>query len=102
MTYGYVMDVPQPIEFYDAVHAAVDRRSGGRADGMLLHLGRATDTGFQVLEIWETKEQCDRYSAEVVEPAVAEAAGGQLPPQEPVRQEFEPRGLIIPGAQVAV
>ena len=51
MTYGYEMDVPAPIEFYDALHAAIGRHSNGRADGLLLHLGRATATGFQVIEI---------------------------------------------------
>src|SRR4051795_1261003 len=95
MTYGYEMDVPAPIEFYDALHAAIGRHSDGRADGLLLHLGRATATGFQVIEIWESKDQCDRFNADVVGPALAELTGGQPPPAEPTREEFEPRGLII-------
>jgi hypothetical protein len=101
MSYGYVMDVPAPIEFYDALHAEINRRSAGRSDGLLLHLGRATGGGFQVLEIWETKEQCDRFNADVVGPALAQLTGGQ-PPGEPAVEEFEPRGLIIPGAAVMV
>ncbi|WP_222268578.1 hypothetical protein [Modestobacter marinus] len=101
MTYGFVMDVPAPIELYDALHAEIGRRSEGRDDGLLLHLGRATDDGFQVLEIWESKEHCDRYDAEVVAPALAELADGQ-PAAQPAKQEFEPRGLVIPGAAVRV
>jgi hypothetical protein len=100
MTYGFAMDVPGPIEFYDALHAEIDRRSAGRADGLLFHLGRATGGGFQVLEIWESKEHCDRFNAEVVGPALASLTGGQPPPGEPAVEEFEPRGLIIPGAAV--
>ncbi len=96
------MNVPAPIEFYDAVHAEVARRSTDGVDGLLLHVGRATGDGFQVLEIWESKEKFDRFSAEVVGPAVASVSGGQAPPGEPVMEEFEPRGLIVPSAAIAV
>ena len=102
MAYGFVMDVPAPIEFYDAVHAEIGRRSTGGVDGLLLHLGRETRGGFQVIEVWESKELSDRYDAEVVRPVVAELSGGQPPATEPVREEFEPRGLIVPAAHVAV
>jgi hypothetical protein len=102
MTHGLVMNVPAPIDFYDALHAEVAQRSTGGADGLLLHVGRATGDGFQVLEIWESKEKCDRFFAEVVGPAVAAVSGDQAPPSEPVMQDFEPRGLIIPSAAIAV
>jgi hypothetical protein len=102
MTHGLVMNVPAPIEFYDALHAEIGRRSTGGVDGLLLHVGRATGDGFQVLEVWESKEKCDRFFAEVVGPAVSSVSGGQAPPGEPVMEEFEPRGLIIPSAVIAV
>ncbi len=101
MTYGYVMDVPAPIEFYDALHAEITRRSGGGPQGLLVHLGRAAGGGFQVVEIWETREDWERFTAEVVGPALAELSDVQLPPQPPV-EEFEPRGLVIPGAAIVV
>jgi hypothetical protein len=101
MTYGFVMDVPAPIALYDALHAELGRRDTGVGRGMLLHLGRATPTGFQVIEVWESKEQCERFTAEVVGPALAQLSGGQ-PPMEPAMEEFEPRGLIVPSASVAV
>lgn len=102
MTHGFLMNVPAPIEFYDDLHAEVGRRSTGGADGLLLHVGRATTAGYQVFEIWESKEKCDRFLAEVVGPAVTSVSGGQPPPGEPVIEEFEPRGLIIPSAVIAV
>ncbi len=102
MTLGLVMKVPAPTEFYDALHSEGGRRSAGGADGLLLHVGRVTDDGFEVLEIWESKEKCDRFFAEVVGPAVSSVSGGQAPPGEPVMEEFEPRGLIIPSAVIAV
>ena len=42
MTHGLVMEVPAPADFYDALHTEIGRRSAGRADGMLLHVGRVT------------------------------------------------------------
>lgn len=99
MTYAYTVDVPAPIEMYDVVHAEVDRRGGGHADGLIVHLARATAAGFQVLEVWESKEQCDRFGAEVVGPAMAQLGAGGVP--EPPREEFEPRGLMVPGARAA-
>jgi hypothetical protein len=102
MAYGFVMDVQAPIEFYDAVHAEVARLTSGGVDGLLVHVGRETGGGFQVTEIWESKELCDRFNAEVFGPTLARLSGGQAPPGEPVMQEFEPRGLIVPAAHVAV
>ena len=103
MAYGFVMDVPAPIEFYDALHAEIARlTAGGAVEGMLVHVGRATRDGFQVTEIWTSKEQCDRFNQEVVGPALARLSGGQPPPEQPAMQEFEPRGLIVPAAHVVV
>jgi hypothetical protein len=102
MTYGVVMDVPAPIEFYDALHAEIRRRSTGGVDGLLVHVGRETRAGFQIIEVWDSKELCDRFIAEVVGPALAHLSGGQGPPQQPTTEEFEPRGLIVPAAHIAV
>jgi hypothetical protein len=101
MTHGLVLDVPAPIEFYDALHADIGRRAPGGADGLLLHVGRATRGGFQVLEIWESKEKCDRFFTAVVWPAVDSVSGDQAPTGEPTMEEFEPRGLIVSSAAVA-
>jgi hypothetical protein len=61
-------------------------------DGMLLYVGGATPGGFQVIEIRESEERCDRFNAEVVEPAIARLMGGSAP--QPELEEFEPRGLV--------
>jgi len=101
MTYGFVMDVPAPIEAYEAMHAEIARRVTGPVEGLLLHVGRATGNGFQIIEVWDSKEQFDRYDAEIVQPVVARMPGGQ-PAGQPTLEEFEPRGLIVPSARVAV
>jgi hypothetical protein len=101
MPHGRVMEVPAPTEFYDALHIEVGQRSTGRADGLLLHVGRVTDDGFEVLEIWESKEKCDRFFAEVVWPAMDAVSDAHARRGEPVTTDFEPRGLIIPSAAIA-
>jgi hypothetical protein len=102
MAWGIVVDVPAPIEFYDALHAEIARRTGGGADGLLVHLGRPTATGFEVLEIWESKAQYQRYDADVVAPALAALTGGAPPPEPPRTEEFDVRGLVIPRGDVVV
>jgi hypothetical protein len=102
MAYGYVMDVPAPIGLYDALHAEIDRRAPGGADGLLLHIGRETSAGFQVIEVWESQQSYERFTTEILGPVMAQLSGGQPPPAEPAMQEFEPRGLIVPAAHVAV
>ena len=102
MTYGVVIDVPAPIEMYDQVHAEVQRRVTGPLDGFLCHIGRPTPAGFQVIEVWETKEQSDRYNEQYVGPVIRELFGDQAPQAGMVVDEFEPRGLLVPSAQVAV
>jgi hypothetical protein len=101
MTHGLVMRVLAPTEFYDALHTEVGRRSVGSPDGLLLHVGRVTDDGFEVLEIWESKDECDRFFAEVVGPAIGAVSDAHGRRGEPVVREFEPRGLIIPSAAIA-
>jgi hypothetical protein len=79
MTYGFVLDVPAPIEVYDTLHAEIVRRKDPTSCGMLVHVGRPTPEGFQVIEIWESKEQQERFNAEVVEPAMTQLLGRPAP-----------------------
>ena len=102
MAYGIVIDVPAPIEFYDALHAEIARRTAGRSDGLLLHVGRQTRGGFQVTEIWESRELYERFNDEIIGPVMTHLSGGRPPPAEPAVEEFEPRGLIVPAANVVV
>src|ERR1700712_1729166 len=101
MAYGFIMDVPAPVEAYEAMHAEIGRRVTGSLEGLIFHVGRATDRGFQIIEMWDSKEHYQHYDAEFVQPVLAEFSGGR-PMGEPAMEEFEPRGLIVPSAQVAV
>jgi len=94
--YAVVTEVPAPVELYDAAHAAVGRRSGANIDGLLVHIGRSTGSGFKVIEVWESREHFDRYNREVVGPVMADLAQGQPAPAVPPPVEFDVRGLVIP------
>ena len=98
--YGVVTEVPAPVELYDAAHAAVGRRSGAKIDGLLAHIGRATSSGFQVIEVWESREHFERYNRDVVGPVMTDLAQGQPAPTGPPPVEFDVRGLVIPAANL--
>jgi hypothetical protein len=58
--YGVITTVPAPVEMYDGMHAEMIRRAVPSIDGLLVHVGRSTTDGFQVLEVWEFREHFDR------------------------------------------
>jgi hypothetical protein len=91
-----VIKVAAPIESYDMIHAELANHP---ADGLIVHIGRAVDGGFQVIEVWESKEHLDRFNSEVMGPVVGKLVGDQ-PPPEPVVEEFDVRGLRIPVADI--
>ncbi len=99
MTVGVVTDVSAPVELYDAVHAAVLEQIGTAVDGLLLHLARSTADGFQVVEVWESREEWER-SRELVGSVFAGVLRGQAPPASVVT-EFEVRGLVVPAGVAA-
>ena len=64
--YGVITTVPAPVAMYDGMHAEMlkmQRRTGTSVDGLLVHVGRATPDGFEVLEVWESKELYDGANA---------------------------------------
>jgi hypothetical protein len=101
--YGVITTVAAAVEMYDAVHAELSKRVGTSIDGMLVHVGRATTNGFQVLEVWESKEHYDRSNNDILFPLMRELAGDQpLPSIEQTTEAFDVRGIVIPGSNVYI
>ena len=98
--YGVMSRVPAPIEAYEAIHVEVGRRSEGKVDGLLVHVGRATADGFEVLEVWESREHFERYNRDVVGPVMADLAPGPPPTPGQGYAEFDVRGLVLPSAGI--
>jgi len=95
--YGYTMHVPAPIEAYQALHKAVMEviREHGGGEGLVLHLAYATDRGFDLTEVWESREQLDAFNRDVFANAMARA-GVSMDGAEPEILEFEPAGVMTP------
>jgi len=93
-----IVRVQVPVEIYHTTHNAVLEALGGRkADGLLCHIGRETEDGFEVIEVWDSKEASGRFNAEVVIPAMIRA-GVPMPDAPPQPVEFEPLDVMIGGS----
>ncbi len=102
MTWAVTLDLPGlPVEGYDAVHRALLERTGGAVDGLLVHLARRTDDGVQVIEVWRSQDDFERYDRDVVRPLTGELLGGVEPP-EAVAVPFDVRGLVTPAGGVVI
>lgn len=100
--YGIAVEVPAPIEVYDAMHAELHRTHPEPIEGLLLHVARPTDGGFEVLEVWESPERYEHYQRTLVQPMSERLFPGTAGEDQPRSEaaEFEVRGLVIPGAGV--
>jgi hypothetical protein len=103
MTYAHIVDVAAPIEMYDALHPEILRQGGATADGLLVHVGRPTTDGFQVLEVWESRSHFDRYHDQIVLPSMKRMTAGppETAPQQTV-EEFDVHGLVLPGKKQVI
>jgi hypothetical protein len=71
MTYSVIIDVTAPVDLYDVTPPAeLLRRTGGQVDGLLVHLCRPVDGGFQVIEVWTTENDYRRATQDLIEPTL--------------------------------
>lgn len=97
--YGYTRHFPAPIEVYEAMHKAVlaVTEEDGGSDGLILHLAYPTDQGFDLTEVWESKEDLDTFNRDVLPKAMARSGlPMNAPPPDPV--EFAPAAVMTPRA----
>ena len=85
--YGVITKVPAPVEMYDGMHAEMTKRAGTSLDGLLVHVGRATPDGFEVLEVWESKEDYDRANTDIVFPLMRNWRATDLRPRSSKQQK---------------
>ena len=65
---------------YDEVHAAVTPDNRPPA-GLLYHVTGPTETGWRVVEVWESQEAADRFFRDTLGPALQRANIPTGPPQ---------------------
>ncbi|MDT0349430.1 hypothetical protein [Pseudonocardia charpentierae] len=99
MTYAHIFDIPGPVELYQAAHAEFAKYP---TDDMLLHVARSTGDGVEVVEVWTSREAFhDWMGTRGVAALGAIAAAGWTFP-EVTATPFDPTGLILPTAGIAV
>jgi hypothetical protein len=86
--YAFTQDLPITTDVYGRILEGI-----GAAPplGCIVHAVLKIDGGLRYIDIWESREACDRFLEERVHPvlqAAFDAAGATLPP-EPARNEFE-------------
>jgi hypothetical protein len=88
VSYAFFYDVPGSEQMYQQVKEAIGDEP---PKGLIVHLVVHTDTGLRHINLWETREDWDRFRDERVEPAVhavLTAAGFSELPPDPVVQEL--------------
>lgn len=95
MTYAVTVRVRMPIEVYDTTHAEVMKAAPNDDGGLIVHVARALPDGFEVFEVWESREHAERFNREVVFPAMQRLGIGN-PEDEPQVEEFEPHTVLVP------
>ena len=101
MAYGVITSLSAPIEVYDQIHTQVIGKAAFAIEGLMLHIGRPSPSGFEVTEVWESRAHYDRYQRELMA-SLADNSGAATPPSMPVPtiEEFEVRGLVIPQGNI--
>ena len=100
--YAFTQDLPITTDVYAQIMKGVGTAP---ADGCILHAVVRIDGGLRYIDIWESREACDRFLEERVHPILQAAfsAAGATPPGEPHRAEMELIDLLVfPPAPVAV
>jgi hypothetical protein len=70
-----VVDIPGgKIEQYDAVMASLEESGGRLGDGQTFHMAGPTDDGFTVVDVWNSREDFDRFMQDRLGEAI-QAAG---------------------------
>jgi hypothetical protein len=91
--YSISYQVPAPIEAYDALHAAITGATASDGEGLLVHIARPTDSGFEIIEVWESQERFGAFMQNTVPKALATLGMGDMPAL--AMQEFELRGFLV-------
>ena len=86
--YAFTQDLPITTDVYARIMEGIGTVP---PSGCIVHAVLKIDGGLRYVDIWESREACDRFLDERVHPVLQDAfnaSGATLPP-EPARSEFE-------------
>ncbi|CAN5573380.1 MAG: hypothetical protein ACR2MC_12695 [Actinomycetota bacterium] len=89
MPYACFYDVPGDERMYAQVKAEIGKE---QPKGLILHMVLKREDGLRHFEVWESRQEWERFQQERVAPAVAKmlaAVGVTEPPPRPEAQEME-------------
>ena len=89
MPYSCFYDVPGDERMYAQVKAEIGEE---QPKGLILHMVIKREDGLRHFEVWESRQEWERFQQERVAPAVAKmlaAVGVTKPPPRPEAQEME-------------
>lgn len=91
MPYAFFYDVPSDERMYERVKTEIGE---DQPEGLLLHLVVKSESGLRHINVWESREQWERFADERVMPAVANAARGRrsCPAPSPTRASRDGNG----------
>jgi hypothetical protein len=86
--YAFTQDLPITADVYTRIMEGVGTDP---AAGCILHAAARIEGGLRYIDVWESREACDRFLEERVHPVLQAAfsAAGVTMPQEPARQEMD-------------
>ena len=61
---------------------------GGLPNGQIYHAAGNTDGGVLIVAVWDSKESCDQFVADVLMPNVDKAGGLEGKPEERAAESF--------------
>jgi hypothetical protein len=82
MAVAVQLDFPgATLDHYDAINKAINAEMGGAhpGTGALFHFATATDDGFRVVDVWNSREEFEAFLSGPIAPALA-ASGMPAPP----------------------
>ena len=89
--YAYVQDVAADWEMYRSVARIL---GDNPPEGIVLRVAGATDTGFRVIEVWESRAAWEDFRTSQLRPALR-ALGGDAPDRPPMFADLVVDHVII-------
>jgi len=89
MSYAFFYDVPGDKGMYEQVKAQIGEE---QPKGLVLHLVVKREAGLRHFNVWESRQEWERFQQEKVAPAVTKvlaANGVTEPPPRPEAQEMD-------------
>ncbi len=92
-TYAYVQDVAEEWENYERLVAVLGDEVPA---GLIVHVAGPTDSGFRIIDVWESQAAWERFRNERLRPAVRRLAGDASAAQPPTFRDLRGTHVLRP------